>query len=472
MRMKSRWVLAGLVGLAVALLNSCTTSNGVANSGNGFMWVTTQGDRLLTSYTINLSNGAASQVGTPVLTGAGPIAMALTPAGDALFVANRDDNTITAYSVNSDASLKALGSPVMAGELPVAISVDPSGAFLFVASQGNFADPISGTVSVFNVKSGALSPVGAVTITNVVLAANVVTVTAANTFAPGEVVRLEGLTTATYLNNQTVTVSTATSTQFTFSFTHAPDPTHADNGTVNQVFLTETSIGVGNGPAAIAVAPVGKFLYVANQFTSTVSILSYDASGNLTQNLTSPVAAGTNPAGLAFSRCAGTTTTTATCPSTAPPAYLFVANSGSNDISVFSACIQVTTACGSANGNLTQLGTSPVSAGGTRPVSVIVDPVRDFVYAVNNGSFQVSQYQYSPATGNLAPLSPPTISTGASPLSGGITSDGQWLFVPNNGGSSVSGFGQVTPAGTNPTGLLSVGTPISLVGQPSAVLVR
>jgi DNA-binding beta-propeller fold protein YncE len=407
MRMKSRWVLAGFIGLFAVLLNSCTTSNNsITNPSTGFMWVTTQGDQMVSGYNINLSNGAATQVGSSVGTGLGPIAIALTPAGDALFVANRDDNTISAYSVNSDGSLPnpcpspkpANCNTVAAGPVagtPLALAIDPSGKFLFVANQASqavFPPPNTpDTVAVFSIQGTALTAVGS--------------------FA-----------------------------------------------------------STGNGPAALLASPTGNFLYVANQFTSTVSILSYDSSGTLTEDLTSPVTVGTNPTGLAFSRCAGTTTATIACPTTAPPGYLFVANTGSNDISIFSACIQVTTACPSANGTLTQKGATVGAGNG--PVSFMIDPARDFVYAVDNGSFQVSEYRYSSATGALTALSPATASTGASPLQGGITSDGNWVFIPNNGGSSLSAFSLTTAVGTTPTGQLAVGTAITLLGQPSAVLIR
>ena len=409
MRMKSRWVLAGLIGVAAVLLNSCSNSSSIGSpSGTGFMWVVTDGDQKVISYNVSLSTGATSLVGTSQPTGLGPIAIALTPAGDALFVANRDDNTISYYSVNSDGTLPtpcpnpkpANCNTVAAGPVvgtPVALAVDPSGKFLFVAnqaSQGVFPPPNTpDTVAVFSIQSGVLKPIGSFPST-------------------------------------------------------------------------------GNGPSALAASPTGNFLYVANRFTGTVSILSYDGTGTLTEDATSPVTVGANPAGLSFSRCLGTTTTTTACPAAAPPGYLFVANSGSNDITILSACTQVTTACPSANGTLTPIAGSPVSAGGTVPVSFIVDPALDFVYAVNNGSFQVSQYRYSPATGLLSLLSPPTVSTGSSPLTGAMTADGHWVFVPNNGGSSVSAYTLNPVSVTTPTGQLAIGTAISLLGQPSAVLIR
>jgi len=401
--MKSRFVLAGWVGLLALVSGSCSNTNSVVTgTGTGFLWVLTQGDQMVTAYNVSLANGVAGQVGTSVPTGAGPIAIAITPAGDALFVANRDDNTVSAYTVNTDGSLifpcsavgcnKFAASPV-AGT-PLALAIDPAGKFLFVANQASQSlfppPPLSpDSVTVFSIQGAALTYVGAFP-------------------------------------------------------------------------------SIGNGPAGLVASPNGNYLYVANQYASTVSILSYDINGTLTQAPTSPITVGTNPSGLAFSRCAGTTTATITtndCPTAAPPGYLFVANTGSNNVSIFSACTQITTACPSANGTLTQIPGSPVPAG-VGPISFMVNQARDLVYVVDHGSFQITQYQYNSASGFLNALSPATASTGASPLTGGITSDGNWIFIPNNGGSSLS----VYAVGVG--GQLNTGTAVPLVGQPSAVLIR
>ena len=68
------------------------------------------------------------------------------------------------------------------------------------------------------------------TITNIDITTNVLTVSCVNTFEVGEVVNLTGLTTATYLNGQTVQVASASGTQFTANYTHANDPSHVDTG--------------------------------------------------------------------------------------------------------------------------------------------------------------------------------------------------------------------------------------------------
>jgi 6-phosphogluconolactonase len=420
MHMKSRLAWAGLVGsFAVTMISCTTTNNTITTPTTGFMWVATEGDQMVSSYTIDLTTGAATQVGNGVATGLGPIAIAIAPAGNALFIVNRDDNTIGAYTLNPDGTVTAgsststtvvsppgctTGCTAVLGQTPVAIGVDPSGKFLFVADQGTQLDPtVPGTVSVFSISGTTLTPVGPACPAN-------------------------------------------------YSQSICP------------FVVTFPGSTLGTGPSGLAVSPAGGFLYVADNFTSSVSIFSYDSSGMLTENLTSPVTVGTNPTGLAFSRCAGTTTATIDCPTTAPPGYLFVANTGSDTISIFSTCIQITTACAIANGTLTQAG-SPVAAG-IRPISFIIHPARDLVYAVDTGSSQVSEYKFSSATGALTLLSPATASTGGGPLQGGITSDGNWVFIPNNLGSGLSAYGVGTAGQLNP------GTAIPLLAQPSALLIR
>ena len=69
------------------------------------------------------------------------------------------------------------------------------------------------------------------TITNIAITSNVLTVTANNDFEAGEIVNLSGLTTATFLNNQTVTVVTPGVSTFTAAYTHADYASAADTGT-------------------------------------------------------------------------------------------------------------------------------------------------------------------------------------------------------------------------------------------------
>ncbi|HEX3104602.1 MAG TPA: beta-propeller fold lactonase family protein [Terriglobales bacterium] len=405
MGMKSRWALVVLGIAPVLVLNSCSSSNNVSST-TSFMWVATQGDQMVRSYTISQNNGAINPVGTngtPKPTGAQPQAMIITPDGKAMFIANAG-GTITAYTINGDGTLSSAGSPVNAGSVPVALIADPASKFLFVANQGSASDVTSGTISVFAISGANLTPVG----------------NPVPTELPGDV--------------------------------------------------------SGSGPSGLAVSPVGSFLYVANQFSNNVQGYSYDASGSLA--LINTYTAGTNPTGLAFSRCAGITSSTSTVNCTvADDNNLFVSNSGSNNISIFSACIQVSATCGGGgtapDGTLTEIPSKSPVAAGVGPATIFVNPTSDFVYAVDRGSSQVSEYQYSPATGVLTPLA--TGSGGASAFSGGITSNianntntFNWVVVTNNGSSNLSTF-QVVTTGK----LIAPSSSLYAVqGQPSAILLR
>ncbi len=404
MQMKSRWLLALVGPAAILMWNGCSSSSRVP-SNTSLMWVATQGDQMVRTYTISQQTGAINPVGTngtPVATGVQPTQMVISPDGKSMFIVNSGTNgsgSVTAYTFNGNGSLAAAGSGVGAGQTPIALAIDPTGKFLFVANQGTSGDVTSGTISVFSVSGTTLTAVG--------------------------------------------------------------------------TFPTEVSGDVsGTGPSALAVSPVGSYLYVANEFTNTVESFSYDASGTLT--LIADYSAGTNPTGLAFSRCAGITSSTATgsCPA-ADGNNLFVANSGSNDISIFSACIQISGTCNSPNGTLTQISSGSPVAAGVGPASILVDPTSDFVYAVDRGSSQVSAYQYSPATGVLTSLG--NGSGGASVFSGGITqnvanssSTFNWVVVTNNGSSTLSAF-KIAATG-HLVGLTS--GQYSVQGQPSAILLR
>jgi len=70
-------------------------------------------------------------------------------------------------------------------------------------------------------------------ITNVAITTNVATLLASNSFTVGEEVTLAGLTTATFLNSQVVTVTAATTTQFSFTFSHADYVSAPDTGTAS-----------------------------------------------------------------------------------------------------------------------------------------------------------------------------------------------------------------------------------------------
>jgi 6-phosphogluconolactonase len=382
-----------LVGLGLVSCGTSSSSNNVV-AGTGLLYVTTQGNASISAWGINLATGVLTTNGNAVATGNGPAAV--VTAGTAVFVANKQDNTISSYTINTDGTLAAGGSAVTAGTTPVAMAADPGGKFLYVANQGDFADPASGTISVFGVQGTTLTP--------------------------------------------SASVSTAT-----------------------------PGVLSGTGPVSLAITADGKYLYVANEFTNTVSAYSIN-SGVLTLVPGSPYPVGTTPSAVALTPAFATN-----------GSFLFVTNHGSNNVSGFAACTTATLSCVTPDGHLTAVPNSPFSVGlGPVSMAAAADSQGEYLYVANYNSSQVSQFKVGTQSGVLTALSPPTISTGANPtavvvragagtlLSTGGTSN--YVFTSNATAGTISSFSYDSTTGV--LGLIGSGTPTTTAGQPSAMAVR
>ena len=152
-----------LAGIAVPVfllcLSACNNGSSSSSSGTGALFVATQGDSSVSSFSIDLSTGLLTATGSEVPTGSVPSAMLLAPSGTALFVTNSGTNNISAYTVKSDGTLAAAGGTQPTGMTPVNMAMDSAGHFLFVANQGFQIDPTSGTVSVFGFSGTTLAEV-------------------------------------------------------------------------------------------------------------------------------------------------------------------------------------------------------------------------------------------------------------------------------------------------------------------------
>jgi 6-phosphogluconolactonase (cycloisomerase 2 family) len=375
-----------------------------------------------------------------------------TPANTSfMWVATQGDQKVRAYTISqANGSINPIGTdgtPAPTGAQPAAMVITPDGQTMFIVNTG-------GTVTAYTFKGdGTLTAAGGGVNTGGSSPVALVTDPA------GKLLFVANQGTSSDPTSGTISVFMIQGTSLTLVGSPVPTELPADVS--------------GSGPSGLAVSPVGNFLYVANQFSNKVQSYSYDvATGALSLINTSP--AGTNPTGLAFSRCAGITSSTATntCP-TADDNNLFVSNSGSNNISIFSACIQVSASCGAPDGSLSELSSGSPAPAGVGPATILIDRASNFVYVVDRGSNEVSEYQYSPATGVLTSLA--TGSGGASVFSGGITSNianttntFNWVVLTNNGASSLSTFR------VEVTGRLTALTSgqFAVQGQPSAILLR
>ena len=112
--MKSRWVPATLAIAAIAAWSGCSNSSNIP-ANTSLMWVATQGDQMVRTFTINQENGSIEPVGNsngnPAATGVQPVQMVISPDGKSMFVVNSGANgsggSITSYTFNGDGSLKS-----------------------------------------------------------------------------------------------------------------------------------------------------------------------------------------------------------------------------------------------------------------------------------------------------------------------------------------------------------------------------
>src|SRR5689334_8557920 len=114
---------------------------------------------------------------------------------------------------------------------------------------------------------------------------------------------------------------------------------------------------------------------------------------------------------------------------TAPP-FLYVANSGSANVSGFSI---------GAGGFLNSSSPATFPTGGTTPNWIAVSPNGQFVYVSNSGTNDVSSFTVNQSNAALTATTPPAISTGPGSVPRGITvtPNGQLLYVADNGTAAV-----------------------------------
>lgn len=232
---------------------------------------------------------------------------------------------------------------------------------------------------------------------------------------------------------------------------------------MGSVSTATPGVTVATGPVSVAISPNGNYLYVANQFTNTVSGYSVSA-GALTLVPGSPYAVGTAPSAVAL---------------TPDGNFLYVANTGTNNVSAFAACTNAILTCPTPTGQLTPVAGSPFPAGlGPVAIAASADAQGEYLFVVDHASNEVSQYKVGVGTGVLTVDSPVAVSTGAGPEAivirpggGTVLTDGgttNYVYVANTGAGTISVYSYDTI-----TGLLSVvGSAVTTAGQPSGLAAK
>jgi trimeric autotransporter adhesin len=343
-------ITGGIAITSFVGVNSSIGQSAVDPTGQ-FLYVVDGGTtNLLNAFKIDGTTGALSTIASSptIATGSGAFGIAVTPNGKYVYVTNNGDSTISAYKIGSDGGLTSIvlsGSVATTLNVPEIPAIDPTSTFLYVPNLS--AAPAPGTVSGFTI---------------------------------------------------------------------------AADGTLALIGAAATTAGVS--PFGTAIDPAGKFLFVTNSGDGTVSVFPIGGGGALgtAQNFNSGSGASSTPAGIAVDPSG---------------AFAATVNNAENTITFY----------GLANGVLTTKFTSETRAsaefvsfyaGTTNPA---IGPSN--VFAANSGSGNISGFTATSSTGVLGTGTPTTAQAGNSSLAADIT--GNLLYSVSPTGMLIGGF-SVTPS--------------------------
>jgi 6-phosphogluconolactonase len=209
--------------------------------------------------------------------------------------------------------------------------------------------------------------------------------------------------------------------------------TIASNGTLTEVFPRFSVAPNGSLPDLLAMDPAGAFLYVANAGTFNISVFSIDGTtGALTPVAGSPTSIGVVPQNMQLAPSGN---------------FLFVSapGGGSEDLGNI-------IGFGVTAGTLTRV--SLTTTDDSNPNGLAIDPTGTYLYVANTTSGTISIFTIG-ASGTLSEVQ-------GSPLNGGysgpvaliLDSAGAYLYVANQGSNNVAAFSISSTTGL-PTALTS-----------------
>lgn len=209
------------------------------------------------------------------------------------------------------------------------------------------------------------------------------------------------------------------------------------------------TLNTQTAPFAVAVSPSGKYVYVSNTGSNSVSAYGWNASTGVFSFINT-YTTGASPEGLAVDTSGK---------------FLYVADYDANGISAFTI---------NSDGSLTAIdantGTGAIDPfpAGTHPVSVAVDPGGNFLYVTNYGDSTIQMYTINATTGALTADGSAITTTG---LPGGLCAErrGSYVYVTDQSNNLVRGYAvdrthsTLTYLGNIASGVL----PAGLVAHPS-----
>ena len=381
--MRARKLKAFYGGVAFLAVCAAGFLSGCASGHKQFVYVTGQGTNEVFEFRIQ-SNGTLVPLGTPNFpVGSNPSALRPHTSGDFLYITDFSGNDVTLLDINS-------GN----GNLSVPVSI-------------SIVNPTNPT-NIFATDKGPVSLVMSPT-------------------AP-----------FLYAVNQTAGNVTG----------YTVDPGSGSLGVIqgsSPGLSSPFPIVPASHPAAVAIAPAGNFLFVANGTEGTIAVFSIGEKGVLAQaGLPTSVGAGATPTSIAVEHSGR---------------FLYVTDPAHNAIAGFA--IQT-------GGALTPINGSPFVAGAA-PIGLGIDPQGSLLYVANSGSNNVSAFAIDASTGALGAVTGSPFPTGGvGPSAVAVDADTSFLYVTEQGSHDIAAFniasnGALQPMKGSPFGVATAASAITVV---------
>jgi YVTN family beta-propeller protein len=331
-----------------------------------------------------------------------PVGVAVTPDGTKVYVANRNDDTVSVIDLKDNNAVTTVVDPAFTVKGPWAVVVAPDGKTVYVTNSTDrsvsvidtVTDKVSGRIAVAPLAANlGASPVG-------------IAVNPAGTKLYVANLKANSVSVIDLKDNNAVTtvVDPASTVKEPWGIAVAPDgkTVYVTNSTTSSVSVIETfddtvrrEVLVESTPRGIAVNPAGTRVYVANWGAASVSVI--DTSNNAVPFVAARVTVGTQPVGVAVN----------------PAATRVYVTTSVDTVSVIDALSN------SVSDSITV---------GLRPWGIAINPAGTRVYVANRNSDSVSV---------ISLALPPSTEVSASEVSAGMP--GIFLYIAGSPGRLAEG---------------------------------
>ncbi len=334
------------------------------------------------AYAVDSQSGAVRKANPAVCSdGNTPVALAVSPGYQNLYVANQGDLTVAHFAISATGVLTAKDKVTLT-TAPVALAVGPSGNSLFVVSGAS-----SATLTEYALSSGTIGSVTAQqTLSIPGYPADALVPTGVTVLPNGGSVYVTAYDSSAYNPGGSITSSANPGWLFGYTLD--------SGGTLTATSSSPYSAGVK--PSALAADPTSRFVYVTD-FASS-QLIGYGVYTGYVLNFlqNGPFKTGNEPNAVAID-----------------PRGKFMYISNALDSTVSAYVIDLATGTPAAAVNTTG---SAANSTDTQPDAIAIDPALGrYVYTANYLGNSVSGFRLDPTAGNLKQTQATPYPTGSKP---------------------------------------------------------